>query len=124
MKIPLLIAIGGAAGAVARYSITGAIHNAWGGHFPYGTLMVNVMGSFALGVLYVLVEEKHWLGPEARALLAVGLLGALTTFSAFSLETVKLLSTGALLKAALNTLGNVMLCFLLTWIAILLTRQI
>lgn len=123
MKIPLLIAIGGAAGALARYGISGAVQHAWGAQFPYGTLSVNMLGSFLLGFVYVLVEEKHWLGPEWRALLAIGLLGALTTFSTFSLETIKLLSSGAIIRALLNTMGNLFLCLLLTWVAIITARQ-
>ncbi len=124
MKIPLLIAIGGATGALARYGITGALHNAFGTQFPYGTLVVNMLGSFSLGIIYVLVEEKHWLGPEWRALIAIGLLGALTTFSTFSLETIKLLSSGAVIRALLNTMANLIFCLLLTWVAIIAGRQL
>lgn len=124
MNISLLVAIGGAAGALARYGISGAIHHALGPQFPYGTLIVNMVGSFFLGLIYVFVEEKHWLGPEWRALIAIGLLGALTTFSTFSLETVKLLTSGAILRAMLNAASNMVLCMLLTWMAIWTARQI
>ena len=97
----LLVAGGGALGAVARYLIGGWIATA-GSVFPVGTLAINVSGSFLLGFFYALALERFALPPEWRLAVAIGFLGAYTTFSTFSYETFKLIEDGAILFAALN----------------------
>lgn len=92
--------------------------------FPYGTLIVNVVGSLGMGVLYVLLLERLSLGPEWRAALQIGLLGALTTFSTFSMETLLLFENGEAQKAILNITLNVVLCLGATWLGMVLGRQI
>ena len=108
----LWVALGGALGSVARYALSGIAVRWLGAAFPYGTLFVNVMGSFAIGLLAALVaaDGRPSLGADARAFLLVGVLGGFTTFSSFSLETLNLARSGALAPAMLNVAGSVVLC--------------
>ena len=108
----LWVALGGALGSVARYACSGIAVRWLGAAFPYGTLFVNVMGSFAIGLLAALVaaDGRPSLGADARAFLLVGVLGGFTTFSSFSLETLNLARSGALAPAMLNVAGSVVLC--------------
>jgi len=111
----LAIAAGGALGALARFGTSHGVHTLLGRTFPYGTLTVNVVGSFFISVLFVLLTERLELGAHWRAFLMVGFLGAFTTFSTFSLETVELLQAGALLKAFISVSLNVGLCLVAAW---------
>ncbi len=122
LKILLPIALGGAVGAILRYLASLGIHGLAGTGFPYGTLLVNVLGSFLIGVLYVVIIEAPAGFTHYRAPLIVGLLGAFTTFSAFSLETVHLLEGGEVVKAGLNVLFNVVLCLGACWGGLTLAR--
>ena len=108
----LWVALGGALGSVARYALSGIAVRWLGAAFPYGTLFVNVTGSFAIGLLAALVaaDGRPSLGADARAFLLVGVLGGFTTFSSFSLETLNLARSGALLPALLNVASSVVLC--------------
>ena len=94
----LWVALGGALGSVARFAISGAAVRWLGAGFPYGTLFVNVTGSFTIGLLAALAaaDGRPALGADARAFLLVGVLGGFTTFSSFSLETLNLARSGAL----------------------------
>lgn len=120
----LAIALGGAGGAMLRYGLSNAVHAWLGRGFPYGTLAVNVAGCLCMGLLYVWLLERVALAAPWRALLQVGLLGALTTFSAFALETLLLLEDGAVAKALANIVLSVLLCLLATWLGVLLGRQL
>lgn len=124
MQHILYIAIGGAVGSVLRYLVSIGIHALLGRGFPYGTLTVNVLGSFAMGILYIVLVERLSESAELRALLLIGLLGAFTTFSAFSIETFNLLEGGEIMKAALNVLLSVIICLLAVWTGIILGRQL
>ncbi len=99
MNIILSIAAGGALGAVARYLVMVQTGYIFGFNFPFGTFIVNILGSFLLGVL-VEVSATIWsIGGELRAMLVVGFLGSFTTFSAFSLDTLALLERGQTVQA-------------------------
>jgi len=116
MKAILFVAVGGALGAVLRYSISSGIYNWFGRSFPYGTLAVNVIGSLAIGVLSILLVDKFNVSQEAKLGLVVGVLGALTTFSTFSWDTIDLLQQGLIQRALLNVLLNVVVCISAVWL--------
>ncbi|MCK5728012.1 MAG: fluoride efflux transporter CrcB [Methylococcales bacterium] len=119
------IAIGGAVGAVLRFLISTGIYNGFGRDFPYGTLAVNVIGALLMGLLTAaLVVEKVALASEYRALLLVGFLGSLTTFSTFSLETVYLLQQGHLAKAGINVSLSLLACLLMVWVGLLIGQSL
>lgn len=106
MKV-LWIALAGAAGALSRYALTGVIAGRTKGAFPWGTLVVNVSGSFVLGLLFVVMTERFLPSPTLRAAVTVGFLGAFTTFSTFALESLQLADEGAVGLALLNIGGSV-----------------
>jgi fluoride exporter len=108
MTEALWIGIGGFAGALARYWLANAIAARAGVVFPYGTFAINVSGSFALGLLIGLLEQQA-VPPLTRLALGTGFLGAYTTFSTFTYETMRLIEEGSLLLAGLNVVGSVVL---------------
>jgi fluoride exporter len=114
----LWVALGGALGSVARYACSTAAARWLGAGFPYGTLFVNVAGSFATGLLAALVssEGRPSLGADARAFVLVGVLGGFTTFSSFSFETLELARGGALGAAGTNVALSVVLCLFAAWL--------
>lgn len=116
------IAAGGATGACLRYFVTTSVDSLFGKHMPFGTLTVNVVGSFALALLYGFIERQDLSESPYRALIGVGLLGAFTTFSTFSVETLTLLENGLWLKAAANVFLNVGACLIAGWLAIQLMK--
>ncbi|MCP4279298.1 MAG: fluoride efflux transporter CrcB [Alteromonas sp.] len=116
------IAAGGATGACLRYFVTTSVDSLFGKHMPFGTLTVNVVGSFALALLYGFIERHDLSDSPYRALIGVGLLGAFTTFSTFSVETLTLLENGLWLKAAANVFLNVGACLIAGWLAIELMK--
>tara|TARA_R110002074_G_scaffold170006_2_gene332269 strand:+ start:51907 stop:52281 length:375 start_codon:yes stop_codon:yes gene_type:complete len=118
------IAAGGSIGAVMRYLVSTGVHGWFGKGFPYGTLVVNVLGSLAMGLLYELFLQRMSVSPEIKAVLLVGFLGAFTTFSTFSIETINLIEQGDLLKAMLNILASVVLCILAAWCGLQIVRQL
>ncbi|WP_456416589.1 fluoride efflux transporter CrcB [Thiolapillus sp.] len=120
----LAIAAGGALGALMRYWVSTATYAWLGRGFPWGTLAVNVLGSFLMGVLYILLLERLSSGPEMRAFLLIGFLGAFTTFSAFSMETLNLLEDAQFGKALLNAGGSVIVCVAAAWLGVILGRQL
>ncbi len=120
----IAVAIGGAFGALLRFLTVGFINQFAGNSFPWGTMTVNVVGSFLIGFLSIVALEVMAWSPEWRSLIFAGFLGGLTTFSSFSLETFLLLSNGQLGRAGFNVLANVLLCLSATWLGILLAKQI
>jgi CrcB protein len=120
----LAIAAGGAVGALLRYWTSTAVHGRFGTAFPYGTLTVNVIGSLLMGFLYIWLLERVAEGPALRAFLLVGLLGAFTTFSTFSLETLNLVETGQPARALANILVSVTLCIGAAGLGVLAARQL
>ena len=105
------LAVGGAAGTIARYVLGGVVYQFLGTGFPYGTLVVNLTGCLLIGFLATVAEEKFLLGPGARTLLMIGFLGAFTTFSTFILESANLIRDGETLRAFVNVLASVVLGF-------------
>ena len=108
MTSVLVIALGGAIGAVMRYGAVEGMNRLTGEALPWGTLFVNVIGSFALGVLLLAMERAH-LSEDARRFAAVGVLGAFTTFSAFSWDVVWLMRQGEWVRASVYAAGSVVL---------------
>lgn len=118
----LMIAAGGALGAVSRYGMSSGVYSLLGRSFPYGTLVVNVIGSLLMGFLYVLLVERMNVSAEFRALLLIGFLGSFTTFSTFSMETLSLIQQAEMLKAALNMFISLFVCLLATWLGLIVAR--
>ena len=100
----LFIALAGAAGTLARWGLSAAVYRLAGGAFPFGTLAVNVLGSFLFGIIWVLGEQRGILSPGVRLVILVGFMGAFTTFSTFAFETDALLRTGRYWTAAVSVL--------------------
>ncbi len=124
MKLIAWIAAGGAVGAVARYGVVVAAAHLWGAAFPWGTLTVNVVGSFILGAL-VEVMALIWSPSEGmRAFLVIGMLGAFTTFSTFSLDVVSLYQRGAMAAAAGYVLASVVLSVVALFAGLAVARAV
>ena len=107
MSVYLAVAIGGSVGAVCRYWVSTNTYNWLGTEFPFGTLVVNVSGSFVMGLLTILLSEKLTLSEELRFALLVGFLGSYTTFSTFALDALHWLNNGAVAKAAMYVVLSV-----------------
>jgi len=122
MKI-LLIGFGGFFGAISRFYASKGAALLLGNKIPYGTLFVNVLGSFLLGLVFTLSVEKLAISENLRFLIAVGFLGAFTTFSTFSVETLYLLEDGAYASAFIYILGNVILSLSAAFAGIYLARM-
>jgi CrcB protein len=121
----IVIALGGAFGSVARFLVSSGVYHWLGRGFPYGTLAVNVIGSFLIGLLAeTLILQRVTFALEYRAAVLVGFLGGFTTFSSFSLETLYLIEQGALSKAAVNIALSVVVCLLATWLGLLVGRSL
>lgn len=118
----LAVAVGGALGAMARYGLNGLVLSMIGGRWPLGTLTVNVLGSVAMGIFYVLIVERHIMPGPWREFIIIGLLGGFTTFSAFSLDSLSLWESGHAALAIAYILASVVLCIAGTLSAITLTR--
>ncbi len=115
------IAIGGAIGALLRYFVSGIAYKIMGATFPYGTLSVNLIGSFLIGFFFEALEESL-ISPDIRMMIFIGIFGAFTTFSSFSLETVNLMRDGEFLMALWNVLLNNILGIGLAFLGVLLAK--
>lgn len=110
MRELLLVCLGGAVGSGCRYLMTAAAVRALGPGFPYGTVAVNLLGSFCLSIIMVLGIEKGALSPAVRLTLGAGVMGGFTTYSSFNFETLRLLQSGAVGAAALNVAVTLVGC--------------
>jgi len=112
------VALGSAVGGVLRFWCSGAVARSFGETFPWGTLLVNVSGSFLIGLFAVVTgpDGRLLVGPSARQLVMIGIFGGFTTFSSFSLQTLLLARDGEWALAAANVLGSVVLCLLGVWL--------
>jgi len=117
----LYIGIGGFFGAISRFIISSEAGQAFGNYLPYGTLSVNILGSFIIGILALHFEQN--IAPEYKAVFITGFLGSLTTFSTFSLETTLLIEQSHYLKAASHIFLNVFLSVGATIIAMVLYKK-
>ena len=122
MNMILLVALGGAVGSVARYLMASNIQTATGWDFPLGTVLVNILGCFLIGILYVLLVARPDPRHDLRALLMVGVMGGFTTFSSFSLETVTMAMNGNYIGATLNVVLSVAACLVGTVLGVTLAR--
>ncbi len=124
MRVYFFIAIGGALGALSRYWLSNYINEKIHTHVHFGTLTVNILGSFLIGIMYVLIAEKLYLHPEWRNVIIIGFLGAFTTFSTFSLEAITFIENGQIGVAGAYVLASVVLCILAAGGAVWLTRLV
>ncbi|MFN3237462.1 MAG: fluoride efflux transporter CrcB [Pseudomonadales bacterium] len=120
----LAVAAGGALGAVARFLLGEWVTSLTGEHFPWGIFTVNALGSLLIGILFVILVEQNPNAGIWRSLLMVGFLGAFTTFSTFSLQTLALLETGRWLMAASYAFGSLMVCVIAVAVGVGITRAV
>lgn len=122
MAVWFWVALGGALGSVARFWLAAAVTSLTGPQFPWGTLLINVVGSFVIGCFGALTGSRGAISvpPDIRAFVMIGICGGFTTFSSFSLQTLELLQSGELLWAGGYILGSVALCLLGVWAGSLL----
>ena len=116
------IAVGGGLGSVARFLVAREMERCLGNFLPYGTLVVNVLGSLALGWLATVFLDRPEINIALRLGIAVGFLGAFTTFSAFSFESVQLMLNGTVWRAALNVAANTVVCLGMCYLGMQLAR--
>jgi CrcB protein len=115
----LVVGVGGFLGSIARYWVGGYISDRMGTRFPYGTFLINVTGSFLIGLTVTLLAERVHLDPNWRYLVPIGFIGAYTTFSTFEIETFQSMRNGALVIALLYVALSVFLGFIAVWLGIL-----
>ena len=120
----LAISVGAVLGANTRYLVGGWVADRMGSTFPYGTLIINVTGSFLIGVVLTLATERVAAPWWVRPGIAIGFLGSYTTFSTFSYETLSLVESGSWLAAAANVVGSVAACLIGVYLGVVLARAI
>lgn len=124
MQTAIFIAVFGAIGCLARYLLSGWVYQQLGRVFPYGTMAVNILGAFLIGLIMELALRSTMISANLRTGLTVGFLGGLTTFSTFSYETFRLLEDGELIVATTNVLVSVVFCLAFTWLGIVAARTL
>jgi fluoride exporter len=121
----VLVFLGAGIGGTLRYVVCRSAYSLFGQDFPYGTLIVNITGSFLMGLLFIIILERFSsVSSQLQAFLLIGILGGYTTFSSFSIETLSLFEQGAIFKAALNTALSFVSCILAAWLGVILARQL
>ncbi|MCI0599183.1 MAG: fluoride efflux transporter CrcB [Beijerinckiaceae bacterium] len=120
------IMLGSALGGAARYWLSGAVANHFGESFPWGTMLVNITGSFVIGFFAALTgpDGRFFVGISARQFVMAGLCGGYTTFSSFSLQTFYLVREGEWLRASANAALSLILCFLAVWLGYILASAL
>jgi CrcB protein len=118
-----MVALGGAIGASARYWLGSLINSRLPIQFPLGTFVINVTGSFIIGFFLTLVTQRITVHPNWRLLIAVGFVGAYTTFSTFEFETLKLIEEGSVVSAALNVVLSLIVGFIAVWLGVTAARK-
>jgi fluoride exporter len=119
-----LVGLGGFAGTVARYWLSGVIARRYGETFPYGTLVVNALGCFVIGFLFYLFYDRALTTPTARTVVLIGLIGGFTTFSSYGLQTFTLLRDGEMFLALTNIVASNVICLVLVWLGYSLAKVI
>ncbi|MDG2140482.1 MAG: fluoride efflux transporter CrcB [Gammaproteobacteria bacterium] len=122
MNVYFFVAIGGALGALTRFGINVNLDKLHPSNLPWGTVLVNIMGSFFIGVLFILFAEKISVSDELKSFLTVGFLGAMTTFSTFSLDALLLLDQGDYNAAFFYITGSIITCLIATFLGMNLAR--
>lgn len=123
-ELVLAVAVGSAAGGVARYLLTEAVQLRTGATFPFGTLLVNIVGCFALGFITQAMLQESDASPRLKTFLTIGLCGGFTTFSAFSLETVRMLEEGHVVRASGYIGASVVLGVAALWLGMMAGRAL
>jgi CrcB protein len=118
-----LVALGGSLGAMMRYWLGNVITRRFGTYFPYGTFVINVTGSFIIGLFLTLVTERIPAPLYWRLLFSVGFLGAYTTFSTFEYETIKAMEEGRGLIGILYVIASVVVGYILVWLGVMIARK-
>lgn len=122
-KIILLVGAGGAAGSIARFLLQYFIGRYYPSSFPWGTLVVNVVGCFIIGVVYAFGEKGNVLAPEIRVLLATGFCGGFTTFSSFAYENISLMRDGELFYTFMYVAASIIVGFLAAYMGVLIVKS-
>jgi CrcB protein len=120
----VMIAVGGSAGAIARYLVGNYIGNRAGALFPYGTMLINLSGSFVIGLVMTLLAEHVNINRNVLYLVAIGFIGAYTTFSTFEFETLRLAQGGQFNAALANVAVSVVLGFAMVWLGMVAGRML
>ena len=124
MQKTIFVALAGLVGTLVRYWLAGFVTRQYGENFPWGTLIVNLIGSFLAGALYHLAEEGHLISPALRTVILIGLIGGFTTFSSYGLQTFTLLRDGQIGLATLNVAASNVLGLLMVWMGYVVFKLI
>lgn len=124
MKLAFFIGLGGFAGSIARYGLHLFVHKWWPLTFPYGTLLVNILGCLLIGVIFGMAQRTSWMTEVVKITLATGFCGGFTTFSAFAYENIRLLQSGHLGSSLLYITCSVALGLLATYAGLLLVEKL
>jgi fluoride exporter len=126
MEAYIWVAVGGAIGTIGRYWLSGVVASLAGETFPWGTLVINVSGSFVIGFFAALTgpDGRVFVGSNARQFVMIGLCGGFTTFSSFSLQTLNLMNDGEWFRAGGNIVLSVVLCLIAVWVGFMLASSI
>jgi len=122
LKQAFFVFFGGGIGATSRYWLQGAVYRIVGTQFPYGTLLVNVLGCLAIGILMTVFEERFLISPSLRLFLTIGILGGFTTYSSFSYETIVMLQEGNYFAGSANMVYTTLSCLGATWVGTILGK--
>jgi fluoride exporter len=117
-----MIAVGGAGGAIARFLVGTYIGQRMGARFPYGTFVINMSGSFLIGLIMTMLAERTHMSPQWRYFIPIGFIGAYTTFSTFEYETLRSVQDGQIIAGGLNVVLSVVIGFFLVWLGMVLGK--
>ena len=123
MESYLIVMLGGAAGSLVRFVVGSAVMSRTGGRFPWGTILINITGSFLIGFLMTWLTERLTPHPNLRLLLVVGFLGGYTTFSSFEWETFTLVRDGARWLGLINVVGSVVFGYAAVWLGSIVAKK-